>query len=195
MSRLRSELCTIGYYLSSVYVCMNPVDFQPALLGAFSISILVVRRRDVGDLEKTPTTTLLDPSVPALAPVNSRNQTATRVGKQTVSRSAQQAGSNGLRHAAGRRASGGEQLERERVDAEERSRLGLGALKNTGSRRRVPRSASPAHAASRQCASRQLQPAAAPDLGRYCPSSPASPIICRGSSNSSLLVKSAITTN
>ena len=42
------------------------------------------------------------------------------------------AGSNGLLHAAGRRASGGEQLEWERVDAEERSRLGLGALNSTG---------------------------------------------------------------
>ena len=49
----------------------------------------------------------------------------------------------------------------------ERSGSGLGALKSTGSRRRVPRSASPARAAPRQCASRQPQPAAAPDLGRY----------------------------
>ena len=51
---------------------------------------LVIRRRDVGDLEKTPATTFLAPSVPALAPANSRNQTATRVGKQKDCQDAQQ---------------------------------------------------------------------------------------------------------
>ena len=70
----------------------------------------------------------------------------------------------------------------------ESSRSGFGALKSTGSRRRVPRSASPARATCRPLVSCQLQPAAAPDLGRYRPAAPASPIICRGSSNSSCLL-------
>ena len=68
--------------------------------------------------------------------------------------------------AAGAQSSGahpGAGGERER----ERSRSGGVALKSTGSRHRVARSASMARAASRQCASCQLQPAAAPDLGRY----------------------------
>ena len=62
----------------------------------------------------------------------------------------------------------------------ESSRSGFGALKSTGSRRRVPRSASPARATCRPLVSCQLQPAAAPDLGRYRPAAPASPIICTG---------------
>ena len=37
---------------------------------------LVVRRRDLGDLEKTPTTTSLAPSVSALPPANSQTHTA-----------------------------------------------------------------------------------------------------------------------
>ena len=66
--------------------------------------------------------------------------------------------------------------------ARESSRSGFEALKSTGLRRRVPRPASPARAASRQCASGQLQPAVAPDLSRYRTAAPASLIICRGSS-------------
>ena len=50
---------------------------------------LVVRPRDLGD-EKTPTPTSLAPSVPTLAPANSRNQTATRVGRQIDRQDAQQ---------------------------------------------------------------------------------------------------------
>ena len=57
----------------------------------------------------------------------------------------------------------------------ESSRSDFGVLKSTGCGRHVPRPASPARAASRPCASRQLQPAPAPDLGRYCPSSACSP--------------------
>ena len=41
---------------------------------------LFVRRRDLGDLEETPTTTSLGPTIPALAPADSQNNTATRAG-------------------------------------------------------------------------------------------------------------------
>ena len=61
----------------------------------------------------------------------------------------------------------------------ESSRSGLGALKSTGSRRHVPRSATLARAPSHQDVSRQLQPAPAPDLGRYRQAAPASPAIRR----------------
>ena len=87
------------------------------------------------------------------------------------------AGSNGMLRAAGprrwRRRRGG----RAKEAARERSRSGLGALKSTGSRRRVPRSALPARAPSCCVASCELQLADAPDLGRYRPASPSSPVI------------------
>ena len=79
---------------------------------------------------------------------------------------------------------------------EREQQIGLwGAEKHRSRRRalaRVPRSASPARATCRPLVSCQLQPAAAPDLGRYLPAAPASPIICTGSSNSSLAIKSAV---
>ena len=68
---------------------------------------LVARRRDLGDLEKTPTTTSLAPSVCALPPANSRNNTATHTGRQTGCRDAQQPDRTVCCARRGRRAGGG----------------------------------------------------------------------------------------
>ena len=98
---------------------------------------------------------------------NSHNQTATRADRQTDCQDAQQPVRTACCARWGRRAAacivqgaGGEQ-------GGERSRSDGAALKSTGSRRPTHRSASPARAASRQRATCQLQPAAAPVLGRY----------------------------
>ena len=123
---------------------------------------LVVRRRDLGDLEKTPATTLLAPSVSALAPADSQNNTATRAGMQTDCQDAQQPVRTACRARRGRRAAPSIVQEAGGERGRERSRSGGVALKSTGSRRRAPRSASTARATSRQCASQQPQPAAAP---------------------------------
>ena len=78
----------------------------------------------------------------------------------------------------------------------ESSRSGLGALKSTGSRRHVPRSATSARAPSHQDVSRQLQPAPAPDLGRYRQAARAPPAIpTTVGDTSSLLKKSIIIVN
>ena len=64
-------------------------------------------RRDLGGLEKTPTTTSLAPPVPTLAPANSRNQTASRTGRQIGCQDAQQPDRTACCARRGRRAGGG----------------------------------------------------------------------------------------
>ena len=108
------------------------------------------------------------PSPPLHLRTAATKQLPARVGKHTfkthssrIERRPARGGGAEQRHASSR----GSLVESERE--RERSRSGGAALKNTGSRRRAHRSASTARGASRQCASCQLQPAAAPDLGRY----------------------------
>jgi hypothetical protein len=153
---------------------------------------LVVRRRDVGDLEKTPTTTLLAPPVPALAPArHPQTQRALAQGHKESADSHGRPDRTALRAAGAAEAATaprGTAAEATR----ESSRSDFGVLKSTGCGRRVPRSASPARAPCRPCASGQLQPAFAPDLGRYRPAAPASPIICTGSRQFVSLAKSAV---
>lgn len=81
----------------------RPADVVQHLLDQH----LVVRRRNLGDLEKTPSTTSLAPSVCALPPANSRNHTATRVGRQTDCQGAQQPDRTVCCARRGRRAGGG----------------------------------------------------------------------------------------
>ena len=79
----RSTLCrTVQQQADPFRVGRRPAGVVERLLHQH----LVVRRRGLGGLDKTPTTTSLAPSDPALAPANSRNQTQlpTWVGKQTA---------------------------------------------------------------------------------------------------------------
>ena len=138
---------------------------------------LVLHRGDLDGLAKTPGTTLRAPFVSAPPPATSQNNTATHLGRQTVSINAQQPDRMACCAWWGPRRwrwwRGGRVVEAGR----ERSRSGLGALKSTGSRHHVPRSATSARAPSCQDVSHQLQPAAAPDLSHYRPAAPASPVI------------------
>ena len=82
--------------ISKASVCRTPVEVQPALLGASSISILSsIVAILVSSRRRAPRPRSPRPS-PPLAPANSRNQTATRAGKQKRLSSRTAAGSNGV---------------------------------------------------------------------------------------------------
>ena len=177
---------------SSMRVCSVSAEVQPVLISTSLISILssivaisVISRR------RPPRPR----SPPAGPPLDLRTAKTTQRVARVDEKTADPHSGRIERPAARAGAGEGGQRRARAVTAEaarESSRSGLGALKSTGSRRRVPRSASPARAASRQRASYQLQPAPAPDLGRYRPAAPASPIICRGSSQFVALDRSGV---
>ena len=135
---------------------------------------------------RPPRTRSAPPSPPLHLRTPATKQLPARVSKKTVKTHSNRIERHAARGGAAEGGAGAREARKRR--RRESSRSGLGALKSTGSRRRVPRSATSVRAPSRQDVSHQLQPAAAPDLGHYRPAAPASPVICRGSSNSSILI-------
>ena len=135
--------------------------FSTSSLGILSsvVAISVTSKR------RPPRPRSAPPSPPLHLRTSKTTQLYARVGKHTVKTHSSRFERRAARGAGAeqRRASSSIGGERGR----ERSRSGGVALKSTGSRRRAHRSASPARAASRRRARCQLQPSAAPDLGRY----------------------------
>ena len=110
---------------------------------------LVLRRRDLGDLEGTPTTASRPPSVSTPCPANNCNHTASRSWLQTNNRSAQQPDRTAC---CARRGGGRWAPARSSSDSgggEGEKQIEVAALKSTGSRRPAHRSASTTRAAHR----------------------------------------------
>ena len=147
--------------ISSVVIYLVQVALQMVLISTVSTFFLSFLSSSFSclDLLHKDSTRL---SASALYPANSRNDIASHARKQTRNFSAQRPDrtARSARRGGGRwaaaRSSGNNR------GGEGEKQIEVAALKSTGSRRRAHRSASTARAASRQCASCQLQPAAAP---------------------------------
>ena len=111
-------------------------------------------------LEKTPTTTPLDPSVSAPCPADSQNHTASRSGANTVSRSAQQPDRTACSARQGWDRGGTASSRSKRRDESCGKYAGDGALRNAGSGQTAHRSASAPRAPSICCRNCRLHPEA-----------------------------------
>ena len=134
----------------------SPADVAQHLLHQH----LVLRSRDLDELEKTPATTPRPPSVSAPCPADSQNHTASRSGAHTDSRSAQQPDRTACSARQGWDRGGTASSRSKRRDESCGKYAGDGALRNAGSGQTAHRSASAPRAPSICCRNCRLHPEA-----------------------------------